>query len=81
MTTIQSNVTGKRLLSDLPPELARHRVLDTSETCEFVKVSAPHWRRLVRLGEAPQSIRIGTRKVGWRIGELIDWLDKRATAA
>jgi hypothetical protein len=31
---------------------------------------------LVRLGEALRPIRLGNRKIDWRIGELIDWLDQ-----
>jgi predicted DNA-binding transcriptional regulator AlpA len=69
---------AREALSELPPELGRHRVLNTNETCQFVNVSAPNWRRLVRNGVAPQPIRVGTRKVGWRIGELINWLEARA---
>ena len=61
-------------LEKLPPDLARHRVLSTSEAAEFCKLSVPHWRRLYRLRRAPQPMRLGTRKLGWRIGDLIDWL-------
>lgn len=61
----------------LPPEIARHRVLDAAEACEFVKISLPHWRRMYRNGDAPTPIHLGVRKLGWRVGDLIAWLDQR----
>ena len=68
------------VIDNLPPDLARHRVLDTAESAAFCKLSVPHWRRLYRCGQAPKPIKIGSRKLGWRIGDLIRWLDSGATA-
>jgi len=64
-------------LDTLPTELARHRILSTRETCEFVGISVPEWRRMRGSGEAPAPIMIGTRKHGWRVGDLIDWIASR----
>lgn len=50
----------------------RSRMLDSSQAAEFWGVSLPHWRRLYREGKVPQGIRIGKRKLGWRVGDLID---------
>ena len=66
------------MLDTLPPELSRHRILDTRETCEFVSVSVAQWRRMRSLGETPAPIMLGSKKQGWRIGDLIDWLASRA---
>jgi predicted DNA-binding transcriptional regulator AlpA len=65
------------VLDQLPPEIARHRVLSTRDCCEFVGVSIAEWRRMRRAGEAPPPILIGTQKQGWRIGDLIDWIASR----
>lgn len=65
------------MLDTLPPDLARHRVLDTRETCAFVSVSVAQWRRMRSLGETPAPILLGSKKHGWRIGDLIDWLASR----
>jgi predicted DNA-binding transcriptional regulator AlpA len=65
------------VVDSLPAELGRHRVLDTQETCEFVSVSVAQWRRMRTLGETPASIMLGSKKHGWRIGDLIDWLASR----
>jgi predicted DNA-binding transcriptional regulator AlpA len=66
-------------IENLPADVARHRVFDTRQTCEFVAISIPHWRRLYRAGTAPAPIMLGARKLGWRCGNLIDWLDRRTT--
>jgi len=66
------------MLDTLPPELGRHRVLDTAETCAFVNISVAQWRRMRTLGETPAPIMLGSKKHGWRIGDLIDWLASRA---
>jgi predicted DNA-binding transcriptional regulator AlpA len=61
-------------LATLPTEIAWHRILDTAEAAEFCGFSVPHWRRLYRSGRAPPPIRLSTRKLGWRAGDLIIWL-------
>ena len=63
----------------LPIELSRSRILDSSQASEFVGISLPHWRRMYRSGTAPKPILIGERKYGWRLGDLIDWLDAKAS--
>jgi predicted DNA-binding transcriptional regulator AlpA len=65
------------MLDNLPMELARHRVFDTAETCKFLNVSIAQWRRMRSLGETPAAIMIGSKKMGWRIGDLIAWLESR----
>lgn len=61
-------------LQSLPPDLARHRVLNSAEAAAFCNYSLPHWRRLYAKGEVPSPLRLGTRKYGWKVGDLIDWI-------
>jgi predicted DNA-binding transcriptional regulator AlpA len=68
-------------LEGLPAELARHRILTTTETLEFVKISPAEWRKLRAAGKAPRPVMLGTRKQGWRIGDLIDWVSSRVQPA
>jgi predicted DNA-binding transcriptional regulator AlpA len=70
-------VTG--ILNNLPPELARTRILPTHASAAFWGVSEPHWRRLYRAGKVPQPIKIGDRKLGWHVGDLADALAVRET--
>jgi predicted DNA-binding transcriptional regulator AlpA len=65
-------------LDYLPPDMARRRILDTAEAAEFCKLSVPHWRRLYRTGKVPRPVRLSLRKYGWRLGDLIDFIDARA---
>jgi prophage regulatory protein len=66
-------------LSFLSPDLARNRILDSARTAEFIGISLPHLRRQYRAGIIPPPIRIGERKYGWRVGDLIDWLESRTS--
>jgi predicted DNA-binding transcriptional regulator AlpA len=64
-------------LANLPPDLGRNRILDASAASAFWGVSLPHWRRLYRTGKVPRPIKIGERKLGWRVGVLSDALTAR----
>jgi predicted DNA-binding transcriptional regulator AlpA len=68
-------------LANLPTDLGRNRILDTAASAAFWSVSLPHWRRMYRAGKVPQPIKIGTRKLGWRLGSLIDALEAREPTA
>jgi|SRR5580692_6522350 predicted DNA-binding transcriptional regulator AlpA len=65
----------------LPPGLGSNRILNASDTCEFLGFSLAHWRRLRAAREAPEPIKIGARINGWRISTLIDWQDSRTKKA
>lgn len=68
-------------LANRPSDLGRNRVLDAAAAAAFWGISLPHWRRLYRAGKVPRPIKIGERKLGWRIGALADALEARASAA
>jgi predicted DNA-binding transcriptional regulator AlpA len=67
-------------LDSLPTELSRQRVLNSSEAAMFVGLSLPHFRRLYRAGKVPRPLQLGERKLGWRIGDLVDHLAAKAAA-
>ncbi len=64
----------------LPPDIARHKVLNTAEAAAFCNFSIPHWRRLYRAKDVPPPLKLSTRKLGWRLGDLVDWLQAKAAA-
>jgi predicted DNA-binding transcriptional regulator AlpA len=68
-------------LDNLSPELGRSRIVDNSGACEFLGVSPAHLRRLRAAGKVPPPIKIGTQKLGWRLGTLIDLIDSREQQA
>jgi predicted DNA-binding transcriptional regulator AlpA len=67
-------------LDALPADLARHRILNTEQTAAFIGFSVPHMRRLYRDKKMPEPLKLGARKLGWRVGDLIDWLAARSAA-
>ena len=67
-------------LANLPSDLGRSRVLDAAAASAFWGISLPHWRRLYRTGKVPQPIKVGERKLGWRVGVLADALAAREPA-
>jgi predicted DNA-binding transcriptional regulator AlpA len=82
-TSVQPSATEAKMvtLGHLPPDVARRRILDTSEAAAFCRISVPHWRRLYRAGKVPKPLRLSTRKYGWRLGDLLDFIDERASMA
>jgi predicted DNA-binding transcriptional regulator AlpA len=68
-------------LAALPSELGRHRILPTKQALEFVGSSPANWRRLRALKLAPAPVMIGLRRQGWRVGDLIDYLESRSQKA
>lgn len=65
-------------LNALPPDTARSRVLGTKAAAAFVDLSVPTLRRLRALNTIPAPIQLSERRIGWRIGDLTDWVDARA---
>lgn len=58
-------------------ELIYHRVLSTAEAAALLNFSVPHFRRLYRSGGVPAPLQLSTRKLGWRAGDLVDWIAAR----
>lgn len=73
----RARITVTTTLNNLPSDLGRSRVLDAATASAFWGVSLPHWRRLYRTGKVPQPLKIGERKLGWRVGVLADALAAR----
>jgi predicted DNA-binding transcriptional regulator AlpA len=63
---------------NLPTDLGRNRILPTWQSADFTGNSYSEWRAKYSRGETPPAIRIGKRKLGWRLGDLIDWIEARA---
>jgi hypothetical protein len=68
-------------VENLPPELGRSQILPTEQAIAFVGSSPANWRRLRALKIAPAPVLIGAKKHGYRIGDLVDYLERRSQAA
>ena len=66
---------------ELPPEIARQRVIDERTAAEFIGVSHVSLERLRKAGAAPRHVRLSERRLGYRVCDLLDWLDARTSAA
>jgi predicted DNA-binding transcriptional regulator AlpA len=51
--------------------------LNSAEAAAFLNFSVPHFRRLYRDGRVPPPIQLSSRKLGWKTGDLIDWIASR----
>jgi len=67
-------------IDKLPPDIARHRVLATKEAAQFCGYSVFQWREFYRSGHVPPPIKLSARKYGWKVGDLIRWIDAKAGA-
>jgi predicted DNA-binding transcriptional regulator AlpA len=61
-------------------EFQRSKLLGTTATAEFLNISVPHLRRCVREKKVPLPIRVGCRKLAWRVGDLIDFISAKSAA-
>ena len=66
-------------LDTVPADYARNRVLDSTQAATFLGLSVCHFRRQYRAGKVPKPIKITTRKLGWRFGELSDFVASRSS--
>src|SRR3954447_24254921 len=64
---------------ELPIELARNRVLSSVQAAAFLGLSVAHFRRLYRRHRALRPVRLGERRLGWRLGDLIRWIEAGGT--
>ncbi len=67
-------------IDDIPADVAGFRILGARQSAEFCGLSEEHWRKLHRDGEAPRAVKLGKRKLGWRINSLIEWQEARLAA-
>ena len=68
----------------LPDVLALDPILTTNQIARAVNNSPVHIRRLVRAGKFPQPLKIGDRKLGWRLSTITRYIaecEERAQTA
>lgn len=66
------------VLASLPADITRHRVLGPKDTAAFLGMTISQLRRMREERRLPRPIMFSMRRYGWRIGDLIDWLDEGA---
>jgi predicted DNA-binding transcriptional regulator AlpA len=59
-------------------ELALARVLTDEQTRQLLgDISDSTWERMKRAGDIPPATKISERRIGRRLSDVIEWLDKR----
>jgi len=56
-----------------------HRVITESEAARHCGLSVAHFRRLRKNAKGPRYVQLGVRRIGYRIGDLLAWLDDRTS--
>ena len=64
----------------IPLELMGERVVSTAIAAALLGYSEIHLRRLAKRKMIPSPIRIGERKLGWRVAHLLAFLDSKGVA-
>lgn len=70
-----------RFLQSLPEHAQRERIIDRRYLPPIVLLSEPQIDRKVKSGDFPPPIRLSERRVGWRLGDVLDWLASRQKAS
>jgi predicted DNA-binding transcriptional regulator AlpA len=53
------------------------RVLNRAETIRMVGLSDRTWDRLAAAGDTPPKTRISQGRIGYRVSDIREWLDRR----
>ena len=64
-------------LDTLPPDIARRRIMKARDAAAFCGISVNTLRNMGAAGTIPAPISLSERRIGWRIGDLLDWQDCR----
>ncbi len=65
----------------LSEALQHKRVISEARAAELADLSLPHFRRLRRASQGPRWVRLGERRIGYRIGDVLNWIDARLSDA
>lgn len=72
---------GRAKVATLPPDLTDRRLLRPAEVAEMFRCSRSHVYRLAKAGELPPPVRISHGVSGWRVGDVLALIERRAGAA
>jgi predicted DNA-binding transcriptional regulator AlpA len=72
-------MTSPRTEIAILPHLPDHVVLSKQQACSITSLSEDTLGRLHRRGEGPARIQLSPRRVGYTVGALRSWLQKRST--
>ena len=68
---VMKTLSPKDNLSSLSPEA----VIRKPDVLQLIPVSSSTWDNGVKSGKFPPPIRLSTRAVGWRLGDIFQWIE------
>lgn len=77
MSTTPGETAGLHSI-ELPPEIAIQRVVGERTAAEFLSLSQVQLERMRKTGEGPRHVQLSERRLGYRVFDLLTWLDARA---
>lgn len=60
-------------------EVERSKIIGKKQLRELVNVSYSTWYRMEKSGCAPVRVKLSAGRVGWRLGDVMDWLSNRSS--
>ena len=57
-----------------------HRIMRVDEVLHMTSLSRTLLYELIKIGAFPPAVRVGARRVGWRQGDIMEWLASRPPA-
>ncbi len=57
-----------------------HRILRLDEVLRMTSLSRTLLYELIKIGAFPPAVRVSARRVGWRQGDIMEWLTSRPPA-
>ncbi len=73
----QTETTKLKSPPPLPLGLDSSRILSAKQTAEILGLSICTVRRLHWAGKLPAPIRLSTRRIGWKVADLLAFVDAR----
>lgn len=74
--SVHPGVTGRKI-NALPESLEFERFLTARQAAELLGISVSTFRRQYWAGTIPTPIQLSTRRLGWRVRDLITHLSKK----
>jgi predicted DNA-binding transcriptional regulator AlpA len=65
-------------LNNLPERAAKSRAVDIKFVAEYRGCSTHEIRRLKRVGQMPPPLKTGGRRLYWRLGDIVAWVEGMA---
>ena len=67
----------KNIDNDLHDVIRFERIISEAEAAQLIDVSLPSMRRHRYAGDGPPWVQLSERRIGYRIRDLIRWVDSR----